>query len=260
MQASALAGNPTAPASSSEPCATLARFDETVKRALDDGERDRPFVTLTFAQSLDGSITGARGQATRLSGEGTMAVTHGLRARHDAILVGINTVIVDDPRLTVRLADGPDPQPVVLDSRLRFPLGGRLLTQPERRPIIATTAGASGTRAERLRGAGAEVWALPTSAGGLVDLDALMSTLHDAGVRSVMVEGGARVITSFLRARLADYLIMTIAPVLLAGIPTLCPGRRFGTAPLPALLAPAYEAMNGDLLLAADLHSAAAPE
>ena len=81
----------------------------------------RPFVTLSYAQSLDGSIADRPGRPLALSGPQAMALTHGLRAAHEAILVGIGTVLADNPRLNVRLVDGPDPQPMVVDSRLRFP-------------------------------------------------------------------------------------------------------------------------------------------
>ena len=81
----------------------------------------RPFVTLSYAQSLDGSIATAAGQPLRISSPQSMIMTHALRAAHDAILVGINTVLADDPSLTVRLDEGNNPQPIVLDSQLRMP-------------------------------------------------------------------------------------------------------------------------------------------
>ena len=81
----------------------------------------RPFVTLSYAQSLDGCIAAKRGQPLALSGPQSLTLTHQLRSAHDAIMVGIGTLLADNPRLTVRLVEGRDPQPVVLDSRLRFP-------------------------------------------------------------------------------------------------------------------------------------------
>jgi riboflavin-specific deaminase-like protein len=81
----------------------------------------RPFVTLSYAQSLDGSIADRPGRPLALSGEASMALTHSLRASHEAILVGIGTVLADNPSLNVRLVAGKNPQPIVVDSRLRFP-------------------------------------------------------------------------------------------------------------------------------------------
>ncbi|MEZ4684476.1 MAG: GTP cyclohydrolase II, partial [Caldilineaceae bacterium] len=97
-----------------------------------------PFVTLSYAQSIDGSIAAADGRPLRISGDRAMQMTHMLRAAHDAILVGVGTVLADDPRLTVRLAPGNDPQPIILDSSLRTPLTARCL-QNARAPWLITT-------------------------------------------------------------------------------------------------------------------------
>ena len=116
--------------------------------------RDRPFVTLAYAQSLDGSITTARGERYGLSGPDALRLTHALRARHDAILIGIGTVLADDPELGVRLANGPSPQPVIVDSRLRTPSDAKVLRAPEGRsgsppPASPATAAVSKRRASR---------------------------------------------------------------------------------------------------------------
>ncbi len=89
----------------------------------------RPLVSLCYAQSLDGSLAARGGKTLRLSGPESMALTHRLRAAHDAILVGIGTILADNPSLTVRYAAGKNPQPVILDSSLRFPLNANLLYQ-----------------------------------------------------------------------------------------------------------------------------------
>src|SRR5512143_3712545 len=101
------------------------------------GNTDRPRITLAYAQSLDGSIAARSGGPLALSGTESMHYTHQLRAAHDAILVGIGTVLGDDPRLNVRLTGGPSPRPIVLDSSLRSPLTARCL-EANRRPIVAT--------------------------------------------------------------------------------------------------------------------------
>jgi len=97
----------------------------------------RPLITLSYAQSLDGSISANRGSPTAISGPQAMRLTHELRAAHDAILVGIGTILADNPHLTVRLVAGKNPQPVVLDSNLRFPPGANLI-QEKIHPWIAT--------------------------------------------------------------------------------------------------------------------------
>src|SRR5512135_1934375 len=107
--------------------------------------RDRPRVTLTYAQSLDGSIAARSGMPLALSGTESMHYTHQLRAAHDAILVGIGTVLSDDPRLNVRLTGGLSPRPIVLDSSLRCPSTARCL-EAGRRPIVATTDRAAASR------------------------------------------------------------------------------------------------------------------
>jgi 3,4-dihydroxy 2-butanone 4-phosphate synthase/GTP cyclohydrolase II len=180
---------------------------------------DRPRVTLTYAQSLDGSIAARAGAPLQLSGTEAMHYTHQLRAAHDAILVGIGTVLSDDPQLNVRLIDGPSPRPIVLDSSLRCPLTARCL-EASRRPIVATTDRASEERRHDLEMQGVTVLSVPRCAGddSHLDLAALLDRTRAESIRSVMVEGGARVITSFLRARLVDRLIVTLAPVLVGGL------------------------------------------
>ncbi len=178
----------------------------------------RPFVTLTYAQSLDGSIARVPGKRMQLSGPEAQAMTHRLRAANDAILVGIGTVLADNPRLTVRLAEGRDPQPVILDSKLRFPLDANLLLDRSAPPWIITTPGAPRAKREALEEQGARVLEMPSNDSGLIDLNVLMQHLAGEGINSVMVEGGAEVITSFLAERLVDHMILTVAPVLVGGM------------------------------------------
>lgn len=193
--------------------------------ALDEHVRavhleDRPFVTLAYAQSLDGSLAARPGARLQLSGPESTALTHRLRAAHDAVLVGIGTVLADDPQLTVRLAAGPSPRPVVLDSRLRTPNAARLLHHPQP-PWIAGLAASNGDRAAVLRQAGAEILELPADPQGMVSLTALLQEARRRGILRLMVEGGARVIRSFLTARLVDWTLITIAPRFVGGLPAL---------------------------------------
>jgi GTP cyclohydrolase II len=202
--------------------------------ARHQAEFQRPFVTLSYAQSLDGSIAAQAGAPTRLSGPASMAMTHALRAQHDAILVGIGTVLADDPRLTVRLVDGADPRPVVLDSHLRIPETANLMAHPA--GVVIATNGHDSVRDQQLLTQGATVLQLPSSAGGSIDLRALLASLYDLGIRSVMVEGGATVITSFLTEQLVDFVVVTVAPTFLGGVNALSrPSTGEDAAPLPAL-------------------------
>jgi 3,4-dihydroxy 2-butanone 4-phosphate synthase/GTP cyclohydrolase II len=180
---------------------------------------DRPRVTLTYAQSLDGSIAARSGTPLSLSGAESMHYTHQLRAAHEAILVGIGTVLSDDPRLNVRLVDGPSPRPIVLDSSLRCPLTARCL-EASRRPIVATTDRAVASRRRDLEAQGVTVISIASCPDddAYLDLSALLSALVTHDIRSIMVEGGARVITRFLRAHLVDRLILTITPLLVGGL------------------------------------------
>lgn len=177
----------------------------------------RPFVTLSYAQSLDGSITARAGSSLSLSCPESLVLTHRLRAAHDAILVGIGTILTDDPRLTVRLAPGSHPQPVIIDSHLRFPLDATLLRHGPVAPWIATTQWPDERRQAALVAAGAHVLCIPPDENGRVNLAILLEQLYERGIRSLMIEGGTQVITSFLAEHLADQLVLTIAPVLVGG-------------------------------------------
>jgi riboflavin-specific deaminase-like protein len=177
-----------------------------------NGAIPRPAVTLAFAQSLDGCITASQGLPTAISSDKSLSMTHQLRAIHNAILVGINTVLVDDPRLTVRYANGENPIPVVLDSRLRTPPTAKLLYQGKRQVIIATLPDASKERELKLVEAGARVIRIPEAPGGGIQLSDLFCWLREQHVNSLMIEGGSKVISSVLTECLGDQLVLTIAP------------------------------------------------
>ncbi|KAI9141376.1 dihydrofolate reductase-like domain-containing protein, partial [Paraphysoderma sedebokerense] len=177
----------------------------------------RPWVTLTYAQSIDGFIAGEGGQQVRISGNESMAMTHLLRNNHDAILVGIGTLLNDNPRLTVRfptdtkvaMPEIRHPQPIVLDSKLRIPLDCNLVLQPSQNnafksPWVITSHQRyelwNSSKLEGLSLKGVKVLQCNLDANGNLDLPDVLSVLYKEGVRSVMVEGGSQVIDSFLRA------------------------------------------------------------
>lgn len=216
----------------------------------------RPLVSLCYAQSLDGSLTARRGEPLALSGPESLRLTHRLRAAHTAILVGIGTVLADDPSLTVRHAEGEDPQPVILDSHLRFPLEARLLqsgpARPQRRaPWIATTSASDPARRAALEAAGARLLVFEPGEQGSVSLPALLKRLGAEGAASVMVEGGARVISSFLRLGLADLAVVTIAPLFVGGLPVFDGPQEPGC--FPRLRAACGEQMGEDWIVSGRL-------
>ena len=214
--------------------------------------RKRPFVTVTYAQSLDGSIAAKRGEPLAISGPESLKMTHQLRAEHDALLIGIGTVLADDPQLTVRLVDGQDPQPVILDSQLRFPLHAKLLKNPCR-PWIATTENASRERQRSLETAGAQVIRLPASEYGLVSLPDLLTELWRLGIHSLMVEGGASVIGSFISRNLADRLVLTIAPILVGGLNAIGSETLSNGAGFPQLHYPHFQKLGDNVVISGDI-------
>lgn len=180
----------------------------------------RPAVTVSYAQTLDGRLATRTGSSRWISGPEALRFAHELRASHDAIMVGVGTVCRDDPRLTVRLVTGRDPLRVIVDSTLRTPLTAAVLAGGAATgTILAVTARAPAARCAGARALGATVLLLSADTQGRVDLTALLATLQERGVGSIMVEGGAALITAMLRARLVDRMAICIAPKILgAGI------------------------------------------
>jgi len=172
-----------------------------------------PFVTLKFAQTLDGRIATATGDSKWISSEPFRRLAHRLRAVHDAVMVGIDTVLTDDPELTVRLVKGRNPTRVILDSKLRIPLNAKVITTADLAPtIIATTSPADEKKAPQLRETGAEVLEVQADAAGKVDLRELLKLLARRHISSVLVEGGSGVITAFLCQKLVDKLVVAVVP------------------------------------------------
>src|ERR687886_2821367 len=129
------------------------------------GERgERPRVTIHYAQTLDGRIATRTGQSQWISGEASLRLAHELRAAHQAVMVGVGTIFADNPRLTVRLVEGPSPRRIVVDSTLRLPLDAHVLTDGAADTILATTARAPESRLQALRERGAEVLVLKQDA------------------------------------------------------------------------------------------------
>ena len=214
-------------------------------------EYGRPFVNLSFAQSLDGSIAATRGQPLALSSQESMTLTHALRANHDAILIGIGTALADNPRLNVRLVDGPNPQPIVVDSQLRLAPDARLFEQHE--TVWVATACQDAARRAALEARGGRILHLPTTASGIVDLAALLDQIGGLGMRSLMVEGGATILTSFLTQRLANYVTMTIAPTFVGGLRVLDAYTSVVPMPQQYLTAASFTQVGPDMVVWGEL-------
>lgn len=209
-----------------------------------------PSVTLTYAQSLDGSITRKAGEPLAISGPESMTLTHRLRASHDAILVGIGTALADDPSLTVRLVAGDHPQPVILDSQLRFPANGRLFTHPDKKPWLFCHHDAPQERRDALEAAGATIFPIDSYEDGRLSLRQVLTILKTNGINSLMVEGGSQIITCFLNNHLVDRMILTIAPIFVGGLTAVQP---LTTPTLPRLTNVQQEWLGQDLIVKGDV-------
>ena len=168
-------------------------------------------ITVHYAQSLDGRLATRTGDSQWIGGPASLELAHQLRAEHAAILVGVGTVIADNPRLTVRLVDGKSPTRVVVDSTLRLPLDAHVLTDRAAPTIVATTERALPERIRAIEDRGATVLHVAADALGRVDLHPLLPRLGG----DVLIEGGGAVITSALRHRLVQRVVICIAPLLI---------------------------------------------
>ncbi|MEO8702632.1 MAG: bifunctional diaminohydroxyphosphoribosylaminopyrimidine deaminase/5-amino-6-(5-phosphoribosylamino)uracil reductase RibD [Kofleriaceae bacterium] len=215
----------------------------------------RPAFTLKAAITLDGKIATVGGQSKWITGDAARADVMHQRDRHDAVLVGIGTVLADDPWLTARAPGARDPVRVVVDSKLRTPVTARLLPKRRGPRTIIACAEAAPARAERaLAAKGAEIWRLPAHRNGRVDLLALAKRLAEAGMMTVLVEGGGELHANLLERRLADELVIYVAPMTVGGpakswvggkgIATLASAHRF-------VFDPAATPLGADLRLTA---------
>jgi diaminohydroxyphosphoribosylaminopyrimidine deaminase / 5-amino-6-(5-phosphoribosylamino)uracil reductase len=175
-----------------------------------------PFVTGKFAASLDGRTATAAGESRWLTSPEARELAHVLRHQHDAVMVGVNTVRIDDPLLTTRIDGGRSPLRVIVDSALRVPADARVLDQAEARVLVATTERADRARIDELRKRGVDV-VVVASAGGRVQLDALLRTLGERDVISVLIEGGATLLGAAFDAAVVDKVVAMLAPRVIGG-------------------------------------------
>ncbi len=194
----------------------------------------RPFVFVNIAASLDGKISDEKRRQVRISCSEDLVRVDKLRASCDAIMVGIGTVIADDPRLTVkdknlrekRVKEGKPPNPfrVIVDSKCRIPLGSKVLNR-EAKTVIAVSRKAEKSRIEEVS-KHAEV---VVCGEDRVDLIELLNKLYEIGVRRLMVEGGGTLVSSLISLNLVDEMYVYYAPIFIGGAtsPTICDGRSF---------------------------------
>lgn len=168
-----------------------------------------PWITAKWAQTLDGRIATRTRSSKWITGEAARRESHRQRSYHDAVLVGIGTVLADDPQLNVRMVEGHQPWHVILDSSLRTPVDARVIT-PEK-TLIFTGPEANPVTRRALSERGVEIVAVPRN-GGALDVSAVVRVLGEKPFLSVFVEGGSQVVTSFLRARLVNRVMAFIAP------------------------------------------------
>jgi 3,4-dihydroxy 2-butanone 4-phosphate synthase/GTP cyclohydrolase II len=212
----------------------------------------RPYVVLKYAQSIDGRIATLAGDARWISSEAERRISHGLRAACDAVLVGVGTAIVDDPRLTVRMVPGSSPLRVVLDSTLRLPSTAHVFDD-EARTVVLTTSSSSEDRRAALRARAVGVHVVEDGPRG-VDLAGALQTLRALGVDSLLVEGGARVITSFFAEKLVDRLVVGIAPTIMGtGVEAVGDLGVASVAESVRLTNRSVHQVGDDLLVAADV-------
>ena len=179
-----------------------------------------PFVTAKYAMSLDGKIATYTGDSKWVTGPLARAEVQRMRRECDAIMVGINTALADDPQLTARGDDGlpleRQPLRVVLDSHCRTPSKARMLREPGK-TLIVTSSDAPGTEIERLQEAGAETWTSPLHEPGKLEMGEVLVELGHRGVVSLLVEGGGITLGSLFDDGLVDKVNVFVAPVIIGG-------------------------------------------
>ena len=222
-------------------------------------QNGRPFTILKAGMTLDGQIATARGESQWITDEAARGQAQQMRADVDAVLVGIGTVLRDNPRLTARPGGElslRQPLRIIVDSRLRIPLKAAVLAQQqEAHTVLATTSAAPPRKLATLKRRGVDVLILP-KAGGHVDLQALWTRLGQLGITSLLVEGGSEINAAVLRAGLAQRLMCFIAPLLLGGqdakglVGGLSPRRLREALSLNNLR---IEPVGRDMLIQADL-------
>ncbi len=214
--------------------------------AIRDAPADRPFVVAQLGQSLDGRIATISGESRWISGSAALDHVHALRACVDGVLIGVGTAVSDDPKLTVRRVDGRHPTRVVIDPSGRLPLQANFLRDDGVRRIVIRGEEGDGPK-------GAEVLSVERATRGLCPR-AMVRALFEKGIRRILVEGGARTISTFIDADAVDRLHILVAPVIIgSGKPglDLTPIQELARARRPETAVHVLE--GGEVLFDCDL-------
>ena len=231
------------------PPKSIDDFKALIDRAREFRQKNgRPYIIISYAQSLDGSIATLDKNQLQLSGRESMLLTHQLRACSQAILVGIGTVLADNPSLTVRLVEGRNPQPIILDTHLRTPPDATLVRRSDLSTWIVNGNHDRVNTDHALIQKGATLIGCRCDDDGLIDLLILMDALAQRRVDSIMVEGGARVITSFVRLKLVDLFVITVSPRLVGGLPVI-DAESFKASDCLQLKDVHYQRLGADLII-----------
>lgn len=194
----------------------------------------RPFVAMKYAMTLDGKIAAHTGDSKWVTGEEARQHVHMLRKQYRAILVGIGTVLADDPMLNCRIEENVDPVRIVCDSKLRLPLTSQLVKTAKEIPTIAAYATADRKKEEALRQAGVEL--IHAERNVQVDFEALMKELGQRGIDSVLIEGGGDIHGTVLTSGLAQKVYCYVAPKLIGGRDARSPVEGDGFAQMKEAL------------------------
>jgi len=239
-------------------CGVMKKEAERLNRSfIARMKKKRPSVTVKMAQSLDGKIATKEGDSKWISSTASRRIVQGLRAKHDGVMVGINTIIRDNPRLTVR-GSRRGPIKIVVDSRLRTPLNARIFAKASSgRVIIAATEKASKAKAALLKERGAEIVRTQPKAGR-VGLPMLMKQLARMGITSILAEGGGELTASLLDNRLADKIFLFLAPIFIGGRDSLTSVEGEGISSIRDGLKLddiKFERVERDMLITGDISS-----
>lgn len=214
-----------------------------------------PYITLKFAQTLDGRIAAKDGSSKWISSFPARKFVHKLRAKSDAVLVGIGTILKDNPSLTTRLVKGKNPTRIVIDGKLRTPPSANVVkTAKKIKTIIVTTRKASQGKIKQLKKKGVEVIISTPAGSGNIDLKKVTRVLYKKGIKSILAEGGRGIATAFLRSGLVSKVIVIIAPKILGkGVEAIADLGITGIKGALKLRLKSVEKLGDDIIFTASL-------